>query len=334
MTRLYQFVRRLASRLRPEAGFAAAAPAPLGVTARRLPDNPIIRPEMLPAPDGDNINGPSLIRTPEWLPGRLGRYYLYFAHHRGHSIRLAYADRLEGPWRIYAPGTLGIAAAGERADHVASPDVHVDETNRRIVLYCHVGRKGKREQLSHVAHSPDGLTFSFSPRPIADFYLRMVRWRGGWLGMSKGGVLYLQDEGTESLRRLPRPAFPVKDREGNAPGSVRHVALACTDDALEVFFTRIGDAPERILRAGIDLGRPPELWQAAHAVEVLRPELPWEGADLPVAPSRPGAAHGRENALRDPAIFREDGRTWLLYAVAGESGIAIAEMIAPATASS
>jgi hypothetical protein len=30
--------------------------------------------------------------------------------------------------------------------------------------------------------------------------------------------------------------------------------------------------------------------------------------------------------LRDPAIFREDGRTYLIYSVAGESGLAIAEL--------
>jgi len=32
------------------------------------------------------------------------------------------------------------------------------------------------------------------------------------------------------------------------------------------------------------------------------------------------------NQLRDPAIFEEDDRVYLLYAVAGESGIAIAEI--------
>jgi hypothetical protein len=37
-------------------------------------------------------------------------------------------------------------------------------------------------------------------------------------------------------------------------------------------------------------------------------------------------AYGHVNQLRDPAIFEEDGRTYLLYAVAGESGIAIAEI--------
>ena len=42
---------------------------------------PIIRPEMLPGADGENINGPSLIRVPSWVKNPLGRYYLYVAHH-------------------------------------------------------------------------------------------------------------------------------------------------------------------------------------------------------------------------------------------------------------
>ena len=36
---------------------------------------------------------------------------------------------------------------------------------------------------------------------------------------------------------------------------------------------------------------------------------------------------GHVNQLRDPAIFEEDARVYLLYAVAGESGIALAEVI-------
>ena len=42
-----------------------------------------------------NINGPSLVRVPEWVENPLGKYYLYFAHHRGAYIRLAYADALK-----------------------------------------------------------------------------------------------------------------------------------------------------------------------------------------------------------------------------------------------
>lgn len=53
-----------------------------------------------------NINGPSLIRVPEWVQNPLGQFYLYFAHHKGESIRMAYADTLAGPWTLYRPGIL------------------------------------------------------------------------------------------------------------------------------------------------------------------------------------------------------------------------------------
>ena len=48
--------------------------------------------------------------------------------------------------------------------------------------------------------------------------------------------------------------------------------------------------------------------------------------DAPLTPSVRSTAYGMVNQLRDPAIFEEDGRMFLLYAVAGESGIAIAEV--------
>jgi hypothetical protein len=50
------------------------------------------------------------------------------------------------------------------------------------------------------------------------------------------------------------------------------------------------------------------------------------GADAPLKPSLRSTAYGYVNQLRDPAIYEENGRTFLLYAVAGESGIAIAEV--------
>ena len=86
-----------------------AGKLPMSIRATRLVDAPIIRPDM-DAHMGDNVNGPSLIRAPEWLSeteaGGLGEYYLYFAHHKGRYIRLAHADDLTGPWTTYEPGTL------------------------------------------------------------------------------------------------------------------------------------------------------------------------------------------------------------------------------------
>lgn len=296
---------------------------------RRFP-TPLITPEMLPGENGHNICGPSLIRAPDWLPGRLGTYYLYFAHHHGTYIRLAYADRLEGPWRVHAPGTLHLSNAPGDMDHIASPDVHVDDARRMIRMYFHGRQRNARRQFSHVAQSRNGMEFVCQTEPIADFYLRMVRWRNEWIGMSKGGVMYRSPDGLTGFERLPQPAFAMSDAEANGAGDVRHVALEAEGDTLTVYFSRIGDRPEAIRRATVDLRQPPERWRAGRARLVLRPETSAEGANLPKARSRSGPAPARENAVRDPAIFIEHGRRYLLYSIAGEAGIGMVDLVTPA----
>jgi hypothetical protein len=102
--------------------------------------------------------------------------------------------------------------------------------------------------------------------------------------------------------------------------------VARRDDTLFVFWTQVGDIPERILLSQVDLSSDWNDWTDSAPVEVLRPERPWEGADAPLTSSVRSTAYGQVNQLRDPAIYEEDGRIFLLYAVAGESGIAIAEV--------
>jgi hypothetical protein len=297
------------------------------VHIRRFSCNPIVRAEMLPVSDGDNINGPSLIRAPAWLPQRLGEYYLYFAHHQGSYIRLAFADRLEGPWTVYAPGTLHLSEVPSCRDHVASPDVHVDWEGRKIRMYFHGPSATADGQKSFVASSSDGIKFEARSEELGAFYLRMVPFQNEWIGMAKGGLMYRSKDGLSNFRCLPRPAFPLRDVEGNTPGSVRHVALEIAGSTLCVYFTRIGDAPECILRSRINLNEPEQRWIATQPELVLRPERPWEGANLPIHPSKSGISRGLENAVRDPAVWRQDGRLFLLYTVAGEAGIAISELL-------
>jgi hypothetical protein len=107
---------------------------------------------------------------------------------------------------------------------------------------------------------------------------------------------------------------------------MRHAALLKRGDTLLVFWTQVGEAPETILLSTISLSDDWTKWSESRPAELLRPELPWEGADAPVAPSLRSTAYGHVNQLRDPAVFEENGRTFLLYAVAGECGIAIAEI--------
>ena len=84
---------------------------------------------------------------------------------------------LEGPWRIYEPGTLRLAES-YFLDHVASPDVHVDDEHRTIRMYYHgvIALEGHR-QGSRVALSTNGLDFTARPELLGAPYLRVFRWR-------------------------------------------------------------------------------------------------------------------------------------------------------------
>ena len=330
------------------AAFLAAGASAQEVSVTRLLDEPIIGPE-LHSSLGVNIQGPSLIRTPEWLPNRLGEYYLYFADHKGMYIRLAYADELTGPWQVHAPGSLQIEdsyftpvrpeipqaeldalveqrrAAGSRVSHdlaleltephIASPDVHVDEENRRIVMYFH-GLEGPGFQHSRVALSDDGIDFTTLPENIGRSYMRIFEHDGMTYAMSMPGQFYRSADGLTNFEEGPRLFVP----------NMRHSALIVRDDTLYVFWTRVGDAPETILLSTIDISGDWNTWRESPAVEVLRPEFDWEGAEAPIEPSVRSTAYGQVNQLRDPAIYVEGDEVYLLYAVAGESGIALARV--------
>ena len=83
----------------------------MNISIKKYTNGLIIHPE-LSAEIGNNIQGPSLIKTPKWLPNSLGKYYLYFADHKGDHIKMAYSDYLLGPWKIHKGGTLQLNQSG------------------------------------------------------------------------------------------------------------------------------------------------------------------------------------------------------------------------------
>jgi len=279
---------------------------------------------------GSNIQGPSLIKVPEWIENPLGAYYLYFADHRGKYIRLAYADALTGPWSMYEPGSLQLEqthfpttcppcslAQGTSAAlyaHIASPDVHIDSGKQQIIMYIHGRDVGT--QLTRVATSKDGLHFEGLPEVLGRPYFRVIQYEGYYYALSMPGYLYRSRDGLTDFEQGPR----------FFNDNMRHNALLIRDDTLHVFWTQAGHAPERIFMSSIDLEADWISWTESEAVELLRPETEWEGANLEIAPSRRGHIDERVNQLRDPTIYEEDGEIYLLYSVAGEHGIAIARL--------
>jgi hypothetical protein len=336
----------------PAAAWAADCASPR-VRVERLPGNPILYPHM-DARMGSNVQGPSLILVPEWIAQPLGRYYLYFADHKGSYIRLAYADRLEGPWRTHEPGALQLAdshfltepapvPAGNSAHnasapaiegfatgsvegvpsplesatqpHIASPDAHVRNDRREIVLYYH-GLDGFRSQHTRVATSTDGIHFQGRPEILGSSYFRAFERGGFWYAIGMPGTVYRSRDGLSGFEQGPT-LFPR---------TMRHSAVQQRGDTLLVYWTRVGDAPEHVLLSTVDMRGDWHEWRAGEPIDVIYPERDWEGADRPLAPSVRDAINVRVRQLRDPGIYEEEGRTWLLYAVAGESGIAIAEL--------
>ena len=352
---------------------------PVAFTVERLQGNPIVHAgmsESLGVPEQEkgyiNINGPSLIQVPAWIEDPLGKYYLYFAHHKGDHIRLAYANYPTGPWKLHEPGSLQLAdsrfptqppdRAGSRealselwndfsiyvfrdhlilvyrllvADpairkergmpasestrpHIASPDVLIDEENERLLMYFH-GLYENGSQLSRVAVSEDGIHFTAQPETIPSTYLRGFEYRDEHYLLGMPGVLYRSADA--------EGPFEPRDHLLFEP-DMRHSGLWLDDSTLHVFWSRVGDTPERILLSTVDLGSDDwDEWQATEPVEVIRPELPWEGSELPVLSSLRGEMSLAAHELRDPFVFAdEDGQKYLLYVGSGEQAIGIARL--------
>ncbi len=91
-------------------------------------------------------------------------------------------------------------------------------------------------------------------------------------------------------------------------------------------YSRIGDAPERIQVSTINLNDDWLNWKASAPIEVAAPAVSYEGADLPVIKSDAGLYYGKVRQLRDPYVYVEKNKWFLLYAAAGENSIAIGEI--------
>lgn len=282
----------------------------------RSENNPMISPDMegLEGKLGENINGPSVIKVPNWVENPLAKYYMYFAHHHGKFIRLAYANNPTGPWTVYKPGVLHInktAAVG----HIASPDVIIDKETQTIRMYFHGYNHNKDGQKTFFSTSKDGLNFIGSDTILGPSYFRVFKYKTDFYALVKG-TFYHSKDGLSPFKKgaliLPK---------------IRHSAVTLVGDKLIIFYSQKGDAPERILKCEVNLLEGTyKTWKASAPKEVLKPETEYEGAHLPIEKSMNGFAKGPVNQLRDPAIFIEKDAAYLYYSIAGESGIAVAKL--------
>ena len=329
----------------------ACAQAGAQIKTARLEQNPLITTRTSKSL-GTNVNGPTVIRVPDWVQRPLGRYYMYFANHMGEFIRLAYADSLAGPWKIHEPGVLHVrdtAMSRPGPDpketledfytHIASPEVLIDHEQKRIVMWFHGwwtkgenwpadpaaarawAQKNGYSQFTQAAVSTDGLEFDAGPSITRAPYLRVFRHDAYYYGVSRLGRLSRAKDPLASFELGPNPF-----RDGPYAGRIRHVALLLRGSRLHVFFTAIGDTPERVMVSTIDLAGDWTAWKASPPADILRPETAYECTNLPDAPSEAGDIAVPVRQIRDPFVFEDAGRAYLFYSICGEQGIAAAQI--------
>jgi hypothetical protein len=324
--------------------------------------------------EGNNIDGPSVIRIPDWIapenradPNAV--YYLYFAHHAGNYIRLAWATYIEGPWNLHQAdpavpiGSRGVLDLGSDDkiyldngitlyDHIASPDVFVDDENQQIIMYFHTGEAkvngASLGQKTLVATSSYGLDFHDGIEPVilGRFYFRVFGYNGNLYATSNSGFLFKAPDPNNSWKPpdgfdfhndlwIQRPDSPFQNDIDDAnfsevpdrPLRIRHSTVRLLGDTLQVFYTRIGDCPERIMMSTINLNAGSyERWDSTFPPrEILQAELHWEGGDITPTNSQGSAAPENVNQLRDPYIFKNiDGTLYLFYCGRGEDAIGVA----------
>ena len=201
----------------PFPGTAAERP----LVDQRSPHNPLITPDS--GPIGDNINGPTVIRAPDWLPDLGGRYLMYFAHHNGKALRLAVAPTPEGPWALHSHQVLPIKAlrGSGFSGHIASPDIIIDNRNRHIIVFFHAPARWDRayetklrtkfSQLTGVAVSANGVDFELAAdQALAFSYFRHFVWRGQLYGLTARALVFRGHatswpQGMSPLKNGPSP---------------------------------------------------------------------------------------------------------------------------------
>lgn len=282
--------------------------------------------------DGININGPSLIKTPNFIKNPLGKYYLYFAHHKGKYIRMAYSNNITGPYTLYKNGVLhlnNIPGYG----HLASPDVHIE--NGIILMFYHCPYKnGKTSQSTFYAYSNDGLNFISKTKNIIWPYFRRFRFKNNNYGLAmkygkpcKTITPQLMNNGCNSAIVVYKKINGIYTEISEILPFTRHTCVLVINMVIYVFFSSVTDNPEHIKVGELIINEKNNECSITNIKTIIEPELYYEHHNSEFIKSDYGGTNNFVRQLRDPYVFNDDKDTYILYTVCGEKGIAIAKII-------
>lgn len=264
--------------------------------------------------DGNNINGPTLVKVPSFLLHKLGKYYLYFAHHNGKYIRMAYSDSICGPYTLYKDGVLSVKDTPGK-NHIASPEIIIKE-NKFILYYHTVYNSGYNTQSTFMAESYDGLSFVSTNTNISHPYFRYFEYQSNSYGIAMNGCL-----GQHIYNFINNTIIDNHDILENT----RHCHVKQIKNKLFIFYSVVGDCPEHICFSELCKNEDGTFYTLEQK-SLIYPELEYEHNNSAPIKSKYGASFEKINQLRDPYVYVEDENVYILYSICGEQGIAISKL--------
>lgn len=272
--------------------------------------------------DGSNINGPSLIKVPDFIKNPLGKYYLYFGHHEGTFIRMAYSDDVTANYKIYEGGVLNLSQLNKnfnKPNHLASPDVIINNENKTIIMYFHCPYNNKlTSQSTFYATSFDGLTFNVHNENILYPYFRYFTHDNEKYGLAMNKI------GNSSYTSVMKRNFITDKFEEICqilPNS-RHTCVTTTNKKVFICYSTVGDCPEHICMCELEIDN--NFIRTKNNFSLILPELQYEHSNKKPTKSEYGISRETVCQLRDPFVYVENDIAYILYTISGERGIAIA----------
>lgn len=316
-------------------------------------DEQLLEQCLLPTEDQANVNSPMPIKVRPWLSKAFHKFsmVLYYSSHTKNEMNVVGFDSSSGMWKRMANNvsvTFEDSGSSGICKSLHSPSIYINESEERLYMYLH--GHGCQQKPSTIKNfqptllytSSDGLKWQrFSGTNTSN--QTYIFWNKFYASTPvynpQDGFYYtmarIADEHGTILCRSPSLAGPFE--EGPVIGlGLRHFDTILIEGIIYVFYSMMGDRPERLLLASIDTTMTTNWtnWKLLPGPRILQPKYSYEHGNEAVASTKEGPASIRHE-VRDPRFLlhsketanSHDGFSGLLfYVVQGEKGIAMANI--------
>ena len=316
-----------------------------------------------------NINGPMPILVRSWMKNASFKgcsVLLFVSSHitntdDGSGIQVLGLEKMSQGAMVWKKLDLTLALRSQTpCKSYHSPSIIVDDVKKQLVMYTH-GHQCKNEGDKNIKQptmlfvSRDGISWDLQndegPAQKLPYLLQHSFYLTVPVYSKRDGYYYAMAKtqensvGSACLYRSKSLMGPFEEGPILARG-MRHVDLYLSSPdstMIYVFFTLIGDMPERIILGSIDVSSGSDNWMNWNLLpgpSLLQPEYWYEHGNVTAKSSSAGSARAQVRELRDPR-FLPDTRIHadtnekkkrnilsglLFYSVQGEQGIAMARL--------